>query len=261
MITLFRFEDTYGMYTVFSQFNKISQSVGINTMTMVSDDLYLMRGCSSQSMFSVTTGFLDFCKRCGIERVVFVFDVDNESGDKSSVMSVDWLSTSISQFVRDAHKAAWNVKVEFCLTSYSAETILLYQTVKNLSISVEDIVNLYNTNKFQLRLLGIQYGIFNDKKIKNSLDSYLDVSKLVGSLSSLNKDVFDWIKTGCSTSFSHMSFQDVLKKLMDTRRVFDTNKSVVHEFLVSSELDSKSFVTNSQVNPSDLLDVAMHELK
>lgn len=257
MITLFRFEDTYGMYTVFTQFNKVPQNVGINTISRVSDDLYLMRGCSSQSMFSLTARSLDFCKRCGIERVVFVFDADNEHGIKSDIMSISWLSTAINQFLRDVNKIGWSVKSEFCLTSYSAETILLYQTVKNLSISVEDIVNEINTNKFQLRLLGSQYGIFNDKKIKNSLETYLDATKLVKGNSSLNRDVIAWVQSGCDIAFRHMNLDSVIEKLRKTHRVFNINKSLVHEFLLSSEVNSKSFLTNSQVSPSDLLTSVM----
>lgn len=222
MKSLIRFEDRYGMADIFCKMHKLDYISTLNTLIKVSNDLYIETG-SGFNIFHFDEAFKFELMFRGIERVIFVFDLDNESGIKTEIMSKNYVNRKIYELVNVFKSLGYAILFEFIPTVYSAETILLYQHIsKNcLDTFIESLVHCDDTNKFHLIPLAILNKLhkysdakkFRDIINKEKLESNIKLN-LWHEEDNINLNMLEWILSGCDLN-KHFLNQKELEKLMD----------------------------------------------
>lgn len=251
MITLYRFEDTYGMFAIFCKVLNVSVDNTCNSLVKLRDDVYAESGLGASGVMSVNENKAASYKRLGISRIVFVFDADNPSGDKTGIMPLAYLKNQ----VENLSKSCSDFSLEFMLCVYAAESIMLYQTLHGSDFNLDSLVSPYDTNKFQNILLAYQYDIRHLKSLKTSILKYIDANVLLSECKRLkdnnrvlNKDVLSWIASGGSPSFSCMSADEVLGKLIKAEIIHDHFCNNPRNFILNGELTAKSIQLSTDMS-------------
>lgn len=253
MITLFRFEDTYGLFYVFCKVNGFDfpgPSLQRH-LVKLSDVCFVEFGLGRSAVLTPTQRDMLRYMDCDIDRVVFVFDSDNECDDVSSILSLSCLNERLDDLTKMAIKVGWSGTFEFSLLGFSSETILLYQCI-NSDFDIDSLVHPVNINRFQCLLLRYQYGIRSNKLLKRSIGSYFDMKKLKSSaLRSktskyvhINQDVLDWVCNDFSVSFSHSSSDDVRLKLQKLLNNVVKYRSSSRQLTISNNVDNRVISTD-----------------
>lgn len=179
----------------------------------------------------------------GIDRIVIVFDVDNEDGLKSKLLSENFLKSRIKSLRLKFLNRGYNIKIEFVPVVYSAETIMLYQYISDLhpETNIESLVHKLNTNKFQLILLTKLIGYKHIKRAKRVQD-YLNLEKLKFKIrnslkvrNTINKNLLNWILEDCNIQREHFSEKDTLIFLQEVIALFEGYQGTTIDFKVGEK--------------------------
>lgn len=156
MKSLIRFEDTYGLTDIFCAQHKIPYldiSKKQQRMIQVTSELFVDFGLAS-GWTSISNNEAYALMERGIERVIFVYDMDNLKGDKTKILSRESLSSVIKNNRLLFENLAYSIELYYVPVVYAAETIMLYQYLdEKYDISVTSLVNSINTNAQHLYLL------------------------------------------------------------------------------------------------------------
>lgn len=229
MKSLIRFEDTYGMADIFCSANGIVHNFEQNKFYKVNDNLFIEVGKGITNCIGVTDAYLQDLICEGVDRILFIFDVDNEEGDKNKLLSLNYIRIKTQKVKQKFIREGYNIKLEFLPVVYSAETIMLYQFIQdsNPETDVEGIVHKTNTNDFQLLLLAKILGLENTDKAKH-FSNYLDFNKLKSKITknmevreSINKKLFEWILNDCNPETEHYTMHEVIKFVEQVHKLFE----------------------------------------
>ena len=255
MITLYRFEDTYGMFDVFCKLLGVAPTGHSRSLIELCSNIYVEFGLRSPSVLYLNKKRVEDYRNLGIDRIVFVFDADNENGDKTDIMSLNYLDKQI----KNLQGVCVGFDLEFVLCVYAAETLILYQTLHGSDFNLDSLVSPYDTNKFQNILLAYQYDIRSLKSLKTAILEYIDVNLLLGECNRLksnawvlNNDVLSWLSCNCSSAFKCMSVEEVLNKLSRARitHAYFCNQS--RSFVLHGELTVKSVELSTDMSIEEL---------
>lgn len=213
MRLLIRFEDTYGMYSIFSKIRNLRlDNPTARDYLRVGDDLYVQYGlsCTKSLDINLPTAF-DIAER-GIDKIIIIFDLDNENGDKSKLMSKEYITRAVINSERSFISLGYTIDIRFMPVVYSAETIALYQylTDKGKYLDVESLVHVVNTNEFQLLLLNLLNIQNKDFSKTNVFEKYLDCNTLLYKIKAnlesgrlnINKELLLWLLSGCGLDYA-----------------------------------------------------------
>lgn len=221
MKCLIRFEDKYGMYDIYCMLNGLIpyKDEGVH---VVNESLVLQNGLSIYGIFNVDRKLKKVLKDNGIEKIVFIFDVDNISGDKSRLITSGQLQRKIQE-VREKLRE-YNLELIFLPVVYAAETIALYAYTKTDYVLPEKVVLPENTNEFQLSILAYlsKRSLRDAKKFRE----YLNIHKLKEGLDRCQIDTFlnyelkVWIKDSCHLP-SLKEVEDVIVYIEKVQEYFE----------------------------------------
>lgn len=266
MSLLIRFEDTYGMYDLFSSIRHIPFLENDNRILKVSDDLYIQHGVSSPGCIYFKGSSLEKIIELGVTTIFFVFDIDSECGRSYDIWSYDDLKKFTDNFIilsRDS-----GVKFYFLPTIYCAETVLLYNYIDSEcigSLFAEDLVNTHDINNFYKYLIAMLEGFRSTRKVK-VFREYVNVDSLVETLKRIltfegylpNRKCFNWLVNGCPldegyfyTASEFIKFYEDFVHRFENRRCMDftiegqnfqytINTDITMEDMVKLYLDSLS---------------------
>jgi hypothetical protein len=181
MSTLIRFEDAYGIYSMYKQVpGDISEYI-------------CEHGLSNSSVLKVNNNKARRYRYQGIDNILFVFDVDNQTGNNSDIINLDKFKQDINILLDNLETNS--ISYGFIPVVYCAETINLYEYYGG-NLDIEGLVSKVNTKELHLSLLRLMTGL-NSGIVKNM--SHVDYEKLKRKLteyrnkSKFNKRVIDLI--------------------------------------------------------------------
>ena len=221
MKSLIKFEDTYGLCDIYCalinieylDITKLEDKNFIN----IDKDTFISIGAGS-SWYK--TSKEDARKIIGnnIDTVIIVYDLDNEDGIKTKILSDSKIKSSYSNLTTRIHQLNknYNINIKYIPVTWAAETILLYQYLSTGDTSLENIISTVDTNMLHLHLLGYLAeikGLHRVKKIRN----YLDITKL---LQQLNKRI--------SKENLNYNLSSILQSKFDILKAFDIEQALKH---------------------------------
>ena len=256
MTTLYRFEDTYGMFDLFSlirvghlQSNKVIKRLELDSNTIVE------YGIGFSRIFDISDKLIYQYKKSGIDKIVFVFDSDNECGDKTKLISEGYFLEAVSSLKDRFLFSGANIQVGFVLNVFAFETVMFYQTLHGSDFNIDSLVHKEDTNRFQNILLAYQYDIHSVKDLKSRIRTYIDKSsmmfesaRLCNDLSIINNDILSWVSSGCSSDFRFCSDEDVLEKIKRANSCFEFYKSNPRQFYLHGEVSSKHCLLSTDMS-------------
>lgn len=253
MKSLIRFEDTYGLADIFCARRGIDyfdiKSTTLN-MVEIDENTFVDFGLGANWSNISSDEVYSIIER-GVERVIFVYDMDNESGDKTKIISSKYLEKQIETVKNLFKNIGYNIEVCCLPVVYAAETIMLYQYIKESGVNITSLVNLHNTNVFHLCLMAYFSGVTNIKSAK-IVRNYIDISILIDRFTDvrdtdLNKDLKNWIVSGCKLDDDIPSKCDPFKH----RDVVEKEFNACKKKYVKYNIDNK--ILNSNMSKNELL--------
>lgn len=225
MSGLIRYEDKYGMSTMFSNLNALESETRGDISIYRGTNLYYRNGLSNAKVLKITFNEAILYKSYGITDVYFVFDLDNPS-DNSKIISIEFVNKRIEQLIDLRNKAKWCVKYHFVPVVYTAETIALYQFFSG-NRSLTSIINRENTKLLHLNLLHVVTGEKDTKKLKHY--NFIDADKLRENLLKFRKiDKFNnsaiALLLNCISDDQFPTEQGVLPLLQEIMKQFEQYK-------------------------------------
>jgi hypothetical protein len=203
MSTLIRFEDKYGVKSLY--------------VDVYSDNklLNFKHGLSNSGVMRLNENDINGLKASGIDRLLFVFDVDNQRGLNSEIIDLDLFKDNANKV--NENLSRHGISCEFIPVVYCAETIELLQYYKG-SIDIESIVNKGNTKSLHLNLLKLITGMKHSEvkslkfcdydEIRNRLYEYRDKSRF-------NSVVIDLILNKDTKGYSYDEMIEYIVKLQE----------------------------------------------
>lgn len=243
MKLLIRFEDTYGMTDIFKATHNLTQDINSNALTRITDNLYLTAGMGIHNCMQLDKDYIDSLEKEGITKILFVFDVDNPSGDKFKVLSKEDILQQLTITQKYLNNLHYQVEFVFMPVVYSAETIMLYQFISdsNPETDVESLVHNRNTNKFQLSLLARLLGVDKLNKAKK-VRNYLDISKLKSKIrknleyrNTINKRLLEWILKDCNLNTKFYSEEELFEFVENAQKLLDFYLTKPTEFKIGDK--------------------------
>lgn len=222
LITWYRFEDTYGMSDIFFLEHDV-QCLDVSHIFeyIPFGDDFVTFGLGGRT-FLLSSDDVDFCIKSGIDRIVFVFDTDNESGIKTKLVSESFLRGKFDSAIYLFEHENYSIDFKFVLTVYSAETVALYQCLSNDAISSrpERFVHKVDTQYFQLILLALNFGLRRARLAKRFRD-FITVDMLNNNImvnlstseNEISKDELQWVFSRCSNDSYLLSFDELIRLL------------------------------------------------
>ena len=260
MKSLIRFEDTYGMTDVFMgrwklpflDISRISER-----MIKIDDNLYVDFGLGSgwpligdDEAYSIM--------ELGIERIIFVYDMDNESGIKKEILSHHALKNYIDNHRKIFENLRYNVELVYIPVVYAAETILLYQDIPESSgINIMQLVNTVDTNAMQLYILACFLNYRNFKHAKR-VREYIDPDRLWERLEQVkdgdgNEVLRKWIAMGCQPLDNNLFCgKEALQHLKRIQKIFEQN--IQDASVANDDIDVKGHMVCRNKRPKPLLE-------
>lgn len=266
MSLLIRFEDTYGMYDIFSSIRHMPFLENDNRVVKVSDDLCIQHGSSSPGCFYFKGVSLDRIIELGVTTILFVFDIDSECGRKNDIWSYNNLK-SLTDNLNILSKNS-GIKFYFLPTIYCAETVLLYNYIDSESIGslfAEDLVNTRDINKFYMLLIAMLEGFRSTRKVK-VFREYVDVDSLVEVLKKVltfegylpNRKCFNWLVDGCPLDKGYFyTASDFIKFYEDFVHRFESRKCL--DFIVEGQ--NFQYTLNTDITMDDMTKLYLDSLE
>lgn len=269
MSLLIRFEDTYGMYDLFSIIRHMPFLENDNRVVKVSDDLYIQHGASSPGCLYFKGRSLDKIKEMGVDTILFVFDIDNECGKSYDIWSYYDLKKLTDKLIilsRDS-----GVKFYFLPVVYCAETVLLYNYVDSEcvgSLFVEDLVSTHDINNFYKYLIAMLEGFKSTRKVK-VFREYVDVDSLIKVLRRVvtfegylpNRKCFNWLVDGCPVDPLDEGYfytaSDFIKFYEDFLHRFENRRCL--DFIVEGQ--NFQYTLNTDITMDDMTKLYLDSLK
>lgn len=187
MSLLIRFEDTYGMFTMYSHLKNIGESLEVihcNFYYAKSIDTYIEIGLNNTGVLTITRkGVLKYSS-LGINKIIMVFDMDSDKSNNLLVSSED-----VYDKLRKTIDAVNDtISIVLIPVVYTAETIALYQNC-NLNQPLTELVNKENTKILHVNLLKLTFNLsfkntvkkfdfINYKTLREKLEYYRSIDKL-----------------------------------------------------------------------------------
>ena len=239
MKSLIRFEDTYGLTDIFCARNDLDYidiSLISEKLIEMTPDLFVDFGLGSGwGSFSADEAYA--IMEIGIERIIFVYDMDNLDGDKAFIIQKAQLTQKIDDIERIFKGIGYNVEICFIPVVYAAETLMLYQYLdEKYGIRISHIVSSVNTNYVHLCLLAYLIKEVNIKRAKR-VRNFLEIDKLVEAFENkyhkdINNMIKSWIIDGCNVEEEYLfNKYEAISHLEDTEELFtkwknDSNREI-----------------------------------
>ncbi|MGN0375750.1 MAG: hypothetical protein ACI4EN_09660 [Butyrivibrio sp.] len=226
MKSLIRFEDTYGLADIFCARRNIPY-IDISKvhlrMIEIDENTFIDFGLGAGWGIITTDEIYSIIER-GIERIVFVYDMDNESGDKTKIISNTALANKLNNIKELFRKNGFEIDICCIPVVYAAETIMLHQYISESGEYITGLVNLIDTNIFHLCLLSYFANTGNLKAAKKVRD-FLDINSLIHKIKNtdiddINKELKAWIVDGCSHETKILSIEEALMHRENVARLF-----------------------------------------
>ena len=270
MRSLIRFEDTYGLCDIYcaSRYINYIDIKETGHITKVSDTEFIQSGLGICNCFKLSTSDLMTIKSLNIDNIIFVFDTDSMSGNKSKVMSTEEMSNNIRyvkkslrglnisyQFITVAYAAEtimlyqnlsdnWlNISYQFITVAYAAETIMLYQNLSDnwLHLNFEDYVHRINTDALHLVMLAASNKLDDIKKAKR-VRNFINWEVLRNKLSKHSQlcrdDNYMCIQWLLDNIQSLCSEKQIIKLVNDIGIKFSTEMPVDKQLIIRDEVVS-----------------------
>lgn len=260
MKSLIRFEDTYGLADIFYASHKYDY-IDINNpikLIEIEGNTFVEVGRTITGCFLFSEDEIVNLIILGIERVVFVFDLDNPNGIKTEIMNYAFIRKLIDNAKEQFINYGYNIEFQFIPIVYSAETLLLYQHISNRfkETNIESLVHDEDTNKFHLILLAILNKLkrYNHaKRVREFLDIDRLKEKIQLSLSmninNVNKHTLEWILGGCKIEDNHYDIKEVEDIINEATSIFMENRDKAVDLYIRNKL------INTNISFKDLLDI------
>lgn len=243
MKCLCRFEDYYGMLDIVCAVRNVPRSaVSDDCEVSLSEHEDAKGNFGITKVFGVNKNTAENYKRAGIERVIFVYDVDSMHHTNDILLSMDQFlygsnNRNAGKFAAlDATRNLQNlgIDVRFIPVVYCAETIVLFQFSK-LGLDVADMMHADDTPKLILSVLTTCYkhsiGFTKDaRKECKKINEYLRIDEVLKRLrtldysKSVNKELYNWMLSGCKFDEENCN-------------LFDLNQAIAHLQKVTSDFD------------------------
>lgn len=203
---LIRFEDKYGMFDLFCMLNKFDFP-NTEGLSKLSESIHAQNGLSINRVFIMNNKVKKYINKHKIDKVVFVFDLDNPAGDKTKLMTLEQFDKSVFNTIKELDELG--VEYGFIPVSYSAETIGLYSFIDSGTIIPEYVVHKDNTNALHLYMLALLSHRSLDKS--KQFRDYINTNNLVTSIYRLlsRTDVNKIIKGNILRHFSNISYMSL----------------------------------------------------
>ena len=153
---LYRFEDKYGSLDIMCSVRGVTRDFSSGeSIVVLSDNEQAVFDLSISRVFSINRNTARKYRDAGVDVVVFVFDMDNVSGDSSVIMDLEYFTDGNLQY--SAYSAIntlseFGIKCLFMPILFSAETIGLLQYCKD-DLDPCDIIHKEGTAKLHAKLL------------------------------------------------------------------------------------------------------------
>lgn len=160
-----RFEDTHGMYTMFRILKCVQniERISSNMDYLADIDVYVQYGVGCSSVLMLGKGDIRSYVSKNIDRVIFVFDMDDDESD--FVLQASCVEERIRQTLEQVNASKRSIKLEYVLVVYAAETVALYQFYSG-DRKLSDLVNKVNTKALHVNLLKLLTKINSSKRVK-----------------------------------------------------------------------------------------------
>lgn len=153
-----RFEDTYGLCDLFCAIRGLEflRDTSQVSPVQVSESVYVVNGLGNRGCFSASAYYVAAIESIHPDLILTVFDLDSGVNHRE-IMSSSTFASRASRFESGVKKYLPDVKFEYIPTVYAAETIMLYQFMRDLKLTgaIEELVHNSNTWSFQALILAI----------------------------------------------------------------------------------------------------------
>jgi len=252
--SLIRFEDTYGLTDIFCARNDIDYidiSLISQKLIELKPGLFIDFGLGAGwGKFSTDEAYAIMER--GIERIIFVYDMDNLDGDKEFILQKEQLTQKINDIENIFNGIGYNVEICFIPVVYAAETLMLYQYLDDkYGIRITNVVSSVNTNYLHLCLLSYLIKEVNVKHAKR-VRNFLDITKLIEAFKSkypqdINYMTKNWIIDGCNLDEEYIFDKyEAIRHLEDTKKLFEKWKNNSNREI---EIDGHIIKLNRTVKP------------
>ena len=241
--SLIRFEDTYGLADIFCARRKIPY-INIKRkeerMIQITSDLFMDFGLG-QGWGSMSNDEAYSIMERGIERIILVYDMDNLEGDKTKLITQECLKSRIDNINSKFKDIGYSAEICLIPIVYAAETIMLYQFLRENEDDEEKIFYLVsptNTNMLHLCLLAYMIGANNYKEAKK-VRNFIDINELVNGFKDMaeydpNDMVKQWIIDGCDAEDQNIfNREQALQALEETYRNFVIRKRLNRDTVIT----------------------------
>lgn len=172
--TLIRFEDRYGVATVAQEISMLcNEGSDIEALGYMFEN-----GVGIEGVLRISDETLVRYESLNVERVILVFDLDTDSKQKSQLLPVNKLQMKINNIEAVLQRTGIQVRVEYLPVIYSAETILLYQHLKELKYIPEVYINKYDTMVLCKSVIRVLHGLIGEREVKRCTE-YIDTSRIL----------------------------------------------------------------------------------
>lgn len=234
MKSLIRFEDTYGLCDIYYKINDIPYENIENAGKIISitDEQFIEFGLGARC-FKLSNDEIDTIISNDIHELYIVYDLDNEKGNKTKILSEERINKSYNKIKEEIEKikVGYELSIKYIPVTWAAETILLYQYLPTGDTDIENIISTVDTNNLHLYLIGYfshSRGLKSAKQVRN----YLDITNL---LNQLNKRVLQ--------GNLNYSLSNILQSNFDTSQAFNITQALEHR-----DKAEKVFSTGMKLN-------------
>lgn len=243
MRSLIRFEDTYRLCDIYcaSRYINYIDIKETGHITKVSNTEFVQSGLGICNCFKLSTSDLMTIKSFNIDNIIFVFDTDSMSGNKSKVMSTEEMNNNIENVKKSL--SGLNITYQFVTVAYAAETIMLYQNLSTnwLHINFEDYVHRVNTDALHLVMLAASNKLDDIKKAKR-VRNFINWEVLRNKLSKHSQlcrdDNYMCIQWLLNNIQSLCSEKQIIKLVNDIGIKFSTEMSVDKQLFIRGQVVS-----------------------
>lgn len=250
MKSLIRFEDTYGLCDIYCKIKGIPYENIENAgkILSITDEQFIEFGLGARC-FKLNNDEIDTIILYDIHELYIVYDLDNEKGNKTKILSEERIIKSYNKIKEEIEKikAGYELNIMYIPVTWAAETILLYQYIITGDTDIENIISTVDTNNLHLYLIGYfsnSRGLKSAKQVRN----YLDITKLLNQL-----------KARVSRGNLNYSLSNILQSNFNTSQAFDMEKALKHRakaekvFNTGMDLNKSGHITIMQQSGEKLV--------
>lgn len=225
MKSLIRFEDTYGLCDIYCKIKGIPYENIENAgkILSITDKQFIEFGLGARC-FKLNNDEIDTIIFYDIHELYIVYDLDNEKGNKTKILSEERIIKSYNKIKEEIEKikAGYELNIMYIPVTWAAETILLYQYIINGDAeddeedAIENHISTVDTNNLHLYLIGY---FSNSRGLKSAkqVRSYLDINKLLNHL-----------KEGVSQENLNYNLSNILQNNFDASQAFNITQALNH---------------------------------